>query len=198
MKAEIYRGFWRAVKPINEALVTPAFKDDKAKDIMIRSRIFAKDPHMENKFAENLKVVQSHLLQMHRLLMASLKSDMEKMLGKEITSTEWMQMMISRQEFAWMKPILTMMSDIDALMDHYEVTEHELRIIRQDLESLFLKNNGEPESFNRQYLEVIKKDPDVILFHGQLRKSILSLPQGEPIEDTVTIRKKWHVRPKRH
>lgn len=153
---------------------------------------------MKNQFVESLKIVQSHLMQMHRLLMASQRADLEKVLGHEITSTEWMQMMISRQELEWMKPILTLMSDVDALMDHHEVTEHELRIIRQDLEKMFLKTSNEPDSFYLQYFNVIKKDPDVILFHGQLRKSILALPQGPLIEDTLSIRKNWHVRPKRH
>lgn len=153
---------------------------------------------MQNQFTETLKAVQSNLMQMHRLLMNSQRTDLEKVMGKAISSTEWMQMMISRSEYAWMKPILTMMSDIDALMDHYEVSENELRIIRQDLEDLFLTADESEESFYNQYINVIKRDSDAMLFHGQLRRSILSLPQGPEVENTRAIRDQWHVRPKRH
>lgn len=152
---------------------------------------------MSNPHLEELKKVQSVLMQMHRLLMASLKSELESRSGRVISSSEWMQLMIMDSQFAWMKAMLTLISDIDALMDNHIVSERELQIIRQESEKLFLSGEGPTADFFNQYKQIAQKDPDVILYHGQLRAKILSLPAGASHEaDAVNIRRNWHVKPK--
>jgi hypothetical protein len=152
---------------------------------------------MSNPHLEILKRIQAVLMQMHRLLMASQKSELEARTGKAVSPTEWMQLMITEQEYAWMKAMLTLISDIDALMDNYTVSEKDLQIIRQDSEKLFLAGEGETSDFYNHYKEIVQKDPDVILFHSQLRSSIRALPTSETIEETSSIRRNWHVKPNR-
>lgn len=152
---------------------------------------------MSNPHLETLKKMQSILMQMHRLLMASQKSEMENRTGKAISSTEWMQLMISESQFAWMKTMLTLISDIDALMDNYTVSEKDLQIIRQETEKLFISDDGSNSEFFTNYKQIVQNDPDVILYHSQLRASILALPAGKEVEEEAsTIRRNWHVKPK--
>lgn len=152
---------------------------------------------MSNPHLETLKRIQAVLMQMHRLLMASQKSELEVRTGKAVSPTEWMQLMITEQQYAWMKEMLTLISDIDALMDNYTVSEKDLQIIRQDSEKLFFAGEGEASEFYNHYKEIVQKDPDVILYHGQLRSSIRALPASETIEETSSIRRNWHVKPTR-
>lgn len=151
---------------------------------------------MQNPHLETLQKMQSILMQMHRLLMSSQKSDLEARTGQAINPTEWMRILMTSAEFAWMGSMLTLISDIDALMDNHEVTEKDLQVIRQVAEQLFL-TGGESEFFSN-YKSIAQKDPDVILYHGQLRASILALPASAGIEDSAAkdIRKNWHVKPK--
>ena len=149
------------------------------------------DPNLEM-----LQKVQTVLMQMHRLLMASQKSDLESQTGKPINSTEWLHLMMSDSKYTWLKSMLTLISDIDALMDNYSVSEKDLQIIRYEAEKLFLTGDGSNADFYTQYKQVVQKDSDVILLHSELRNKIQSLPAGKNIEDASTIRKNWHVKPK--
>jgi hypothetical protein len=151
---------------------------------------------MKNQFQESLQKVQSSLLQMHRYLIGSLKSDREHELGHAISPVEWLQTMISLPTYAWLKPLTGLMSDFDALMDNYEVTENELKIVRQELENLFLIPTENPEDFNWKYSQVVRKDSDVMLYHGQLRQMILTLPKNDDLADSKATRLTWHQKPR--
>lgn len=150
------------------------------------------NPHLEA-----LQKVQAVLMQMHRLLMTSQKSQLEATTGKLVSPAEWMQLMITAEQYAWMKAMLTLISDIDALMDNHTVSERELQIVRHESEKLFFSGDETNSSdFYFHYKQIVQQDPDVILYHGQLRSSILSLPSASDIEETASIRRNWHVKPK--
>lgn len=153
---------------------------------------------MKNENDELLKKVQSALMQMHRYLMNSLKSDRENKIGHSIQATEWFQLMVSDPEFHWLRSASGLMADIDALMDNHTVSEYELKIIRQELESMFLIPSENPKDFQAIYSEIVKRDSDVMLFHGHLRQMIRSLPAGSTVEDSTEIRKGWHQRAPKH
>lgn len=150
---------------------------------------------MPNPHLNSLQKLQSSLLQMHRYMLASLKSDREARTQQAISPTEWFHLIISEPEYSWMKPITGLMSDIDALMDNYEVSEEDLKIIRQELENLFLIPSESVTDFSSKYQEMVRRDPDVMLYHGLLRQLIRALPevQGIPI-DTRQTRRNWHQR----
>lgn len=145
---------------------------------------------------EMLQQMQSVLMKMHRLLMASQKTELEAKTGKSVNSTEWLQLMMTDARYAWLKSMLTLISDIDALMDNHRVSERDLQIIRLETEKLFLTGDGTNTDFNSHYKRVVQTDSDVILLHSQLRNKIQSLPAGKEIQEALDIRKNWHVKPK--
>ncbi|MEZ0393293.1 MAG: hypothetical protein ACAH59_13825 [Pseudobdellovibrionaceae bacterium] len=154
---------------------------------------------MKNEHDETLKKVQSALMQMHRYLMNSLKTDRENQMGRSIPATEWFHLMVSDPEFKWLRTASGLMSDIDALMDNYTVSENELKLIRQELESLFLVPNENPNEFQSIYSEIAKRNSDVMLYHAHLKQMIQSLPSGgSPVADTSEVRKAWHQKPQKH
>jgi hypothetical protein len=150
---------------------------------------------MANPHLDSLQKLQSSLLQMHRYMLASLKSDREARTRQPISPTDWFHLILSEPEYSWMRPITGLMSDIDALMDNYEVAEEDLRIIRQELEGLFLIPSENPADFSSKYQDMVRQDPDVMLYHGLLRQLIRALPepQGIPL-DTRQTRRNWHQR----
>lgn len=156
------------------------------------------DMGMTNQHSDLLRKVQLALMQMHRYLMNSLKTDRENQVGHAIQPTEWFHLILSDPEFTWLRSASGLMADIDALMDNFTVTEEQLKIIRQELESMFLTPSENPKDFNSLYNEIVKKDSDVMLYHGHLRQLIKALPVGSPQADTSEIRKSWHQKSPKH
>jgi len=153
---------------------------------------------MKNEHDELLRKVQTALMQMHRYLMNSLKTDRENQVGHAIQATEWLHLMLSDPEFSWLRSASGLMADIDALMDNYNVSEEQLKIVRQELESMFLTPSENPKDFHSIYSEIAKRDSDVMLYHGHLRQLIRALPLGSIVGDSSEIRKTWHQKSPKH
>ncbi len=145
---------------------------------------------------ETLNKLQSALMQMHRHLIQSLKSDQENQLGHPLSPVDWLQMMITFPNYAWLKKLTGLMSDFDALLDNFEVGDEEVKIIRQELEKLFLTPSNSPEDFYAKYVETLRRDSDVMIYHGQLRHLILALPLNTTSVDSTALRLSWHQKPR--
>lgn len=153
---------------------------------------------MKNEHDEILKKVQSALMQMHRYLMNSLKTDRENQVGHAIPATEWLHLMLSDPEFSWLRSASGLMADIDALMDNFQVSENDLKIIRQELESMFITPSEDPKDFQSIYSEIVRRDSDVMLYHAHLRQMIKTLPSGPNVPNSADIRRGWHQRSPKH
>lgn len=153
---------------------------------------------MKTEHDELLQKVQSALMQMHRYLMNSLKTDRENKIGYAIQANEWLHLILSDPEFSWLRSASGLMADIDALMDNHVVSEEQLWLVRQELESMFLTPTENPGEFQSIYSEIAKRDSDVMLFHGHLKQVIQALPAGERIENSEEIRKSWHQKSAKH
>ncbi len=116
------------------------------------------------------------------------------MVGHAISPVDWLQLMITLPEYAWLKTLSGLMSDFDALIDNHEVTGAELQIARHELENLFLKSSSNAEDFHSKYTQALRRDSDLMLDHGQLRHLILGLPPTESSEmsDSTHTRLAWH------
>ena len=155
----------------------------------------------QNRSQEILQKVQSALMQVHRNLIGSLKSDREQILGHSISPVDWLQMMITQAEYAWLKTLSGLMADFDALIDNHEVTEKELQIAQQELGKLFLRSSIHADDFHSKYTQALRRDSELMLYHGQLRHLILNLPAAanlaaSPDIDSTQTRLAWHQKPR--
>ena len=68
--------------------------------------------------------------------------------------------------------------------------------VRHEIEHLLARSDDEPNDFAARYVEVLQRDPDLVMVHSKVRQAIGELPPTEPanIEDVRNARPQWSVR----
>ncbi len=141
---------------------------------------------------KQLKVVGSHLKELHRLLLLVLKKDHERISGDVLNPAGWFQVLISDPQYQWIKPLNSLMSDVDALTELSSVSETDFIIVRHELDFLFFKENGEVTSFNWHYRQLFAHNHEVMYSHGILKEAISGFPAKTAPINSDEIRRGWH------
>jgi hypothetical protein len=141
--------------------------------------------------AKDLKPIQESLTELHRRLLAALKKEHERIHGQVLNPAAWFQILLAAPEYAWMKPLNSLISDVDALMEAKTITEIDKMILQHELERFFFKEDGDVTSFNYHYRKLFAHNHDVMFTHGHLRQAYSILPQGNPA-NAEEIRRGWH------
>ena len=145
------------------------------------------------KITPDLQALRSTLQEMHRYLLAIAKKSAEEKLGKVLAPGDWFQHLISDPQYAWLKPLTTLVADLDALSEHKNIVDRDLSILRHAIDDLFFNDNDELQSFNHHYRQVFINNHELMVSHGRLKEATATLP--EPLADVSgvsEIRKGWH------
>lgn len=141
---------------------------------------------------KELKTVRTSLHELHRLLLATLKKDRERVSGQVLNPAEWFQILLAAPEYAWLKALNSLISDVDALSENKQISEPDLLILRHELERFFFKDDEDVTSFNSHYRKLFALNHDVIVSHGRLKEAYAELPLGDPPANADEIRRGWH------
>src|SRR5690242_20665893 len=98
-------------------------------------------------FGEELKNVQTSLHELQRLLLSILKQDHERASGKVLNPAEWFQILLGAPEYAWLKTLNSLVSDVDALSECSKLSTQDLAILRAEVDRLFFTENVDVSSF---------------------------------------------------
>ena len=141
----------------------------------------------------DLKALRSTLQELHRYLLASAKKEAEAKLGRSLAPGDWFQQLIGDPQYAWIKPLTSLMADLDALSEHPKISDRDLSILRHALEDLFFNENDELLSFNHHYRQIFAGNHELMVSHGRLKDAthLLPAPQGD-VSGESEIRKGWH------
>jgi hypothetical protein len=139
-----------------------------------------------------LEALREVLSELQRVLLAALKKDSERVLGRVLPPGEWFQMLVSAPQYQWLKSLNTLLSDLDALSENSQVAAMDLVILRSQLELLFFKDNGDATSFNAHYRKHFAQNHDLVFCHGRLKQAYGGLPEGDPPVNSDEIRRSWH------
>ena len=139
-----------------------------------------------------LQAVRQGLQELHRVLLAALKKDHERIAGRVVPPAEWFQILIGSPEYQWVKPLNSLVSDVDALTELPTISETDILIVQYELEFFFFKENDDVTSFNYHYRKIFQHQHDVMFSHGHLRQAFLALPKGHVPVATDKIRSVWH------
>jgi hypothetical protein len=141
---------------------------------------------------QELLAVRTALHELHRLLLSALKMERERVTGRVFNPAEWFQLLISAPEYQWLKPLNSLLSDVDALSELKAVASQDLAILRHELETFFFKENEDVTSFNCHYRRLFTHNHDVMFSHGHLRQAFVKLPEQEAPINSHDIRRGWH------
>ncbi|MGZ3722391.1 MAG: hypothetical protein ACXVA9_05645, partial [Bdellovibrionales bacterium] len=142
--------------------------------------------------SEEFKPIQKSLHELHRQLLAGLKKEHERIHGKVLNPAEWFQILLSAPEYAWIKPLNSLISDVDALLESHPVSKTDQIILQHELERFFFKDDGDVTSFNYHYRKLFAHNHDVMFSHGHLKQAFSTLPGGETPANIEEIRRGWH------
>ena len=115
-------------------------------------------------------------------------------MGKVMQPSEWFQTLLSAPELAWVRPLNSLLSDVDALSEAKQAGPQDLAVLYYELERFFFKEDDDVTSFNSHYRKLFANSPDLMFAHGQLRQAFsdLPVPAGPLPMNADEIRRSWH------
>jgi len=122
-----------------------------------------------------LKSVREILLSLHKALLDSERTSYELIHGKIGSSSEFLQLLISDPRFAWLRPVTTLIVQIDeALAAKNPPREsREFEQLIQDTRAL-LSPSRETNDFWGRYFGAVQRDPGVAVLHEQMERQLSS------------------------
>jgi len=114
---------------------------------------------------EALREISRTLIPLHRRLIELAKSDYAFGYDADATPSQLIELLQSDPFFAWLKPLTSIIVDIDE-MARTDFQGAEALAIKERLERLFAE---------RQYIEMLQREVDVATGHAALRRSLQRL-----------------------
>lgn len=120
-----------------------------------------------------LRSVRETLLSLHKALLDSERTSYELVHGKIGSSSEFLQLLINDARFAWLRPVTTLIVQIDeALAAKNPPREsREFEQLIQDTRAL-LSPSRETGEFWGRYFGAVQRDPGVAVLHEQMERQL--------------------------
>ena len=132
---------------------------------------------MENERAsdetrDNLKVLRTGLLRLHKTLLDLERRDYERARGRIGNSYEFLQLVLKDPWFDWLHRLSELIVQIDETLDpHSETpaTEGDATALMERAKALLVPAETGSE-FQKNYFLALQQSPDVVLLHSELMK----------------------------
>jgi hypothetical protein len=120
---------------------------------------------------QRLRELRRGLLRLHKVLLDTERDAYEKVMGS-VTSGELLQLVISHEQFAWLHAVSELIVRIDEMLDADEPvrTNEALNLLTQAHELLKPSETG--GDFARKYYAALQREPEVVLSHRDVIKSL--------------------------
>lgn len=120
-----------------------------------------------------LRELSKALLPLHRVLIESARDDYALAYGKTVGPTQLIQLMADDPFFAWLKPMTSLIVDIDEMV-RTDFEANDARAIAARVEQLF------DDAFNERYVPLLQQSVDVAIAHAAIRAALAKLAQSAP------------------
>jgi hypothetical protein len=120
---------------------------------------------------QRLLELRQTLLALHKTLLDSERAAYELVYGPIPGPGAFLQLLISDNWFAWLRPITTLMVEIDETLAAKKppATERKFEMLIDDTKAL-LSPSREENGFWQRYANAMDRDPGVALLHGQIER----------------------------
>jgi hypothetical protein len=122
---------------------------------------------------QKLAGVRAVLLDLHKALLDSERTHYEIQHGPLASPAAFLQLLISDERFAWLRPTTTLLVQIDEALAAKKppATQPALEQLRRDIGALFSPSR-DPEGFWKRYSPVIQRDPAVMKLQKQMEEAL--------------------------
>jgi hypothetical protein len=122
---------------------------------------------------EKLVEIRQTLLVLHKALLDSERTSYEIVHGPIESAAVFLQLLINDSWFAWLRPITTLVVQIDETLAAKKppATSRDLERLVDDTRAL-LSPSRETNGFWQRYAGVMQRDPGVAVVHEQIEKKL--------------------------
>src|SRR6185436_8272680 len=133
---------------------------------------------MENERAsdetrEQLKVLRTGLLRIHKTLLDLERRDYERSRGRIGNSYEFLQLVLKDPWFDWLHRLSELIVQIDESLDSREseapLTEEDAKALLERAKTL-LAPSEDGTQFQKNYFLALQQSPDVVLLHSEVMR----------------------------
>jgi hypothetical protein len=119
-----------------------------------------------------LRELSKALLPLHRALIETARDDYAFAYGKNVSPTQLHQLVTDDPFFAWLKPMTSLIVEIDE-MARVDFEAEAARAIAARVELLF--GNGGDAAFSERYVPLLQRDVDAAIAHAAIRRALATL-----------------------
>jgi hypothetical protein len=117
-----------------------------------------------------LGAVRHALLKLHKALLDDARVEFERARGRIESSGEFLQLVLNDEWFAYLRPLSTLVVQIDELLDAEEATKREADALIAQARAMLKPDEGGSEEWGEKYRAALQRSPDVVLAHGEVAK----------------------------
>jgi len=121
---------------------------------------------------KRLQQTRQALLTLHKALVDSERITYERTVGAIRSPNHFLQLLTQDPWFAWLQPLSQLIVSIDEALDPKEPLRADTieAILKQTRVLLLPEENS--EGFARHYFDALQRDPDVVIAHGEVMKTL--------------------------
>jgi len=119
-----------------------------------------------------LRDLRARLVELHKLLLDDQRRAYEAAHGRGVSGGELFQLVVHHEEFAWLRALSGLISDVDAALDEAGDVPASVRD-RAFLEQTrgLLRSSGDGP-FETRYRDALQRSPDAVMAHAAVIKVI--------------------------
>ena len=131
----------------------------------------ASDDLMSEATRQRLTNLRRALLRLHKALLDDERLAYERIYG-QVTGGELLQLVINHEQFAWLHSISELIVSIDEMLDAEEpLTSADAESLHTQTRAL-LQPSEDGTDFERKYYAALQREPDIVLAHRQVTKTL--------------------------
>jgi hypothetical protein len=124
------------------------------------------------------------LRELHRVLLHVARGNYERDHGPISNPAQFLQLLTGDEYFAWLRPLSTLMADIDHIGGLDAGSRNEVaKCVRAAVEGLIVPaGQARAEAFAATYLPLLPDQPEVVMAHAQVRQATRRWPAPDRVE----------------
>lgn len=128
---------------------------------------------------QSLIDLRNRLLQLHKVLLEDERRTYERVHGRIPSPGAFLQLLLSDSWFAWLRPVTSLVVEIDEALAGKEPTTEELtqQLLRRARGLLTETEGG--RGLGKGYFDALQRNPDVAVSHGEVMKIFLAFANSQ-------------------
>jgi len=124
--------------------------------------------------------VAQQLRELHRVLIAAARRQYEQACGPIEGPYALLEHLAHNPTFAWLTPLTALVSDLDSLLEHTEISAADAAAVHLEATRLIEPVEGGEMEFEQQLRQARSAAPELVVVHAHARAALAALPPVDP------------------